>query len=212
MNDTIEERRRFAGLLTALSDYYKSDISKAVAGIYWNGLKQYDYEAIEQACWAHTQLPDESGRWMPRNSDIIKLLDGNTSDQAAMAWSKVDYAIRVRGPYDDLVFDDALIHRVASDMGGWIKLCGTDEKEYPFIAKEFQTRYRSYRTRTGGFEYPARLIGVSNSHNEANNQPLLPPILLGDVEKAKQIVRSGQGASVLAIALKAPLQITQEAT
>lgn len=198
MDDNIEERRRFAALLTALSDYYKSEISKAVAGIYWQGLKQYDYEAIERACWAHTQLPDEAGRWMPRNSDIIKMIEGSTVDQAAVAWSKVESAIHTRGPWDDLIFDDPLIHRVVADMGGWIKVCSIpDEKDLHFAGKEFQTRYRAFRMRGEQPEYPAKLTGSSNAHNSAHSLPLLPPILVGNPEKAKQVFKRGVGANLL---------------
>lgn len=192
MEDNIDERRRFAALLTALSDYYKSEISKAVAGIYWQGLKQYDYEAIERACWAHTQLPDEAGRWMPRNSDIIKMIEGSTVDQAAVAWSKVETAVRTRGSWDDLIFDDPLIHRVVADMGGWVKLCSTpEEKDLHFAGKEFQTRYRAFRMRGEHPDYPARLTGQANAHNAAHNLPLLPPIMVGDTEKAKQVFKLG---------------------
>lgn len=192
MDNTLEEKRRFATLITGLSDYYKSEVSRAVLGIYWEGLKQYSYEAIEKACWAHTQLPDEAGRWMPRNSDIIKMIDGSTVDQAAQAWSKVDTAVRVRGTWDDLVFDDPLIHRVIADMGGWV-LLGTktegDKGEWPFIAKEFQTRYRSFRIHGQMPEYPRVLTGIANAHNAAGSRPLLPPILVGDVEKAKLVIK-----------------------
>lgn len=190
MHDTIEERRRFAALLTALSDYYKSEISKAVAGIYWNGLKQYDYEAIEKACWAHTQNPDEPGRWMPRNADIIKMIEGSTVDQAAVAWSKVETAVRVRGSWDDVVFDDPLVHRVVADMGGWVALCSKpDEKEFMFAGKEFQTRYRSFRMRGEIPDYPNKLTGTANAFNESNQRPLLPPILIGDPELAKRVMK-----------------------
>jgi len=41
------------------------------------------------------------------------------------------------------VFDDVLIHVVIEDMGGW-KDCAIDDKQQPFVAKEFQDRYRGY--------------------------------------------------------------------
>lgn len=194
MRDHIDERRRFAGLLTALSDYYKSEISKAVAGLYWEGLKQYDYEAIEQAAWAHTQNPDEAGRWFPKIADLRKMLEGSTVDQAAQAWSKVDAAIRTRGTWDDVAFDDPLIHRVIADMGGWV-LLGTktegEKGEWPFIARDFQARYRSFKARGGVPDYPKRLTGIANAHNASQGRPLLPAILVGNVEKAKQVIRGG---------------------
>lgn len=197
MDDNIDERRRFASLLTALSDYYKSEISKAVAGIYWNGLKQFDYEAIERAAWAHTQLPDEAGRWMPRNSDLIKMMEGGTVDQASLAWTKVDNAIRVRGTWDDVVFDDPIIHRVIADMGGWVHIGSKDDKEYPFVGKEFQTRYRSFKMRGEVPDYPNRLTGIANSQNGASGKPLIGMILLGDQEKAKAVYKGGATGALL---------------
>ena len=197
MDDTLETKRKFANLLTHLSDYYKEEISKAKLRIYWEGLKQYSYEAIDQACLAHTQNPDDAGKWMPRNSDIIKMIDGNTVDQAAMAWSKVDSAVRVRGTWDDVIFDDSIIHRVIADMGGWILVGSKDDKEWPFVGKEFQTRYRAFRMRSEVPDYPASLTGQANAHNASNNRELLPPILLGDKEKAKAVYKKGSGATLL---------------
>lgn len=198
MDDTLEEKRRFASLITGMSDYYKSEVSRVVLGIYWEGLRQYSFEAIEKACWAHTQLPDEAGRWMPRNSDIIKMIEGNTVDQAAQAWSKVDTAVRTRGIYDDLIFDDAIIHRVVADMGGWVALCSKSGDEWPFVGKEFQTRYRAFRVRGEAVkDYPAKLTGHANAVNGAAGQMQLPPILIGDTEKAKQVFKRGQGATLI---------------
>jgi hypothetical protein len=184
----LESKKRFASLLAALSDYYGWEVSKASAGLYWEGLKQYGYEAIEQAAWAHTQSPDENGRWFPKVADFKKFMEGSTADQGALAWSRVDSAIRTRGTWDDVVFDDAVIHRVVADMGGWVLLGSKDDKEWPFVAKEFQQRYRSFKQQGGVPEHPERLIGMANAHNRANGQPLLPPILIGDKEKAKSIL------------------------
>src|SRR5690242_619397 len=102
MNDNLDEKRRFASLMTSLADYYEKSLSKGVLALYWEGLRQYDYEAIEKAAWAHTQLPDEAGRWMPKVSDLNKMLAGRTSDQGQIAWSKVDRSVRTVGPYEDV--------------------------------------------------------------------------------------------------------------
>lgn len=197
MDDTLEQKRKFASLITGMSDYYKSEISRTALAIYWEGLHQFSYEAIEKACWAHTQLPDEAGRWMPRNADIIKMIEGGTQDRGMLAWSKVEAAVRTRGTWDDVVFDDPIIHRVIADMGGWVLVGSKDDKEWPFIAREFQQRYRSYSQRGGAPEYPAQLTGMANAHNQSVNQPLLPPILLGDADKAKQVLKGGAGAAQL---------------
>jgi len=189
MIDSIEEKKRFATLLTGLSEYYGKEVSKALAGIYWEGLKQYDFDAISKACQLHMASPDENGRWFPKIADITKYLEGSTQDQAELAWSKVDKAIRQVGVYADVVFDDPVIHAVLQDMGGWIVLGDKDDEAWPFVGKEFKTRYRGYKQKTQQPEYPARLIGVANAHNAANGQPLQPPRLVGDMAKCKEVLR-----------------------
>lgn len=192
MVDNLDEKRRFAGLLTVLSDYYKSEISKGVMGLYWEGLKQYDYEAIEKAAWSHTQSPDEAGRWMPRISDLTKMLQGSTKDQASLAWSKVDRAIRTIGTYTDVAFDDAIIHRVLQDMGGWVLVGSKDNDEWPFVAKDFENRYRAYKMRDEQPEYPRKMIGISSAQNSsAGIQMNLGTVLIGDEQKAIAVIKGG---------------------
>jgi hypothetical protein len=223
MDDSLEQKRRFANLLTHLADYYKSEISRAVLGIYWEGLKQYSYEAIEKACWAHTQSPDEAGRWMPRNSDIIKLMEGSTLDQALVAWSKVERAVRTIGQNQSVAFDDATIQRVIYDMGGWVKLCSCPAvEEFVFVGKEFQTRYRGMVIRSDRPEFPPYLTGFSEDQNslEYRGQPIQVRAI-GDVRQCWQVLKSGTlggealdnvqllapKAEIARIAGKSPLQL-----
>lgn len=192
MLDNIEEKRRFASLMTALSDYYEKEISKGVMGLYWEGLKQYDYAAIEKAAWAHTQSPDESGRWMPKISDLQKVLQGSTKDQASIAWSKVDRAIRTVGTYTDVAFDDALIHRVIQDMGGWVLIGTKGDEDWPFVAKEFENRYRGYKMRDEMPEYPRKMIGMASAQNGSQGiQINLGTVLIGDEQKAIAVIKGG---------------------
>jgi len=191
MIDSLDEKRRFATLMTALSDYYRQEISKGVMSLYWEGLKQYDYEAVERAMWAHTQSPDESGRWMPKISDLAKVMQGRTSDQAQLAWAKVDRAVRTVGVYADVVFDDAIIHRVLADMGGWIQLGSKTDDEWPFIAKEFENRYRGYKMRAEMPDYPPCLIGMANAQNQKEGFKSEGMRLIGNMELAKAVYHSG---------------------
>lgn len=202
MIDSLDEKRRFATLITSLADYYEKTLSKGVLALYWEGLRQYDYNAIEKAAWAHTQLPDEAGRWMPKVSDLNKMLLGRTTDQSQMAWSKVDRAVRTVGPYSDVAFDDAIIHRVISDMGGWVAINGKEDKEWPFVAKEFCTRYQAFRMTGDTPEHPPYLIGMANAQNtHSGQQQKLEVRLLGDMTKARQIA-SGKTALQIGVADK----------
>lgn len=211
MIDSLEEKRRFAGLMTGLADYYDKEVSKSTMALYWEGLKQYDYAAIEKAAWAHTQSPDENGRWMPKISDLTKVLQGSTKDQASIAWSKVDRAVRTIGQNFDVAFDDALIHRVIQDMGGWIGLSNKSDDDWPFVAKEFENRYRGYKMRDEVPEYPNKMIGVGTaSAQQMGFKPTQGTVLIGDEQKAIEVIKNGTQSTALSYTKADALQLTND--
>lgn len=187
---------RFLTVLTGVSDYYGKELSEGVQQLYWQGLQQYDVEAVEKALWDHTQNPD-NGQFMPKIADITRSMQGRTQDQAAIAWSKVDRAIRHVGTYQDVVFDDSIIHRVISDMGGWIWFGNQIEDEWPFVARNFENRYRGYKLRGEVPEYPATLLGIANAQNQKEGYRNNPPILIGNQSKAKAVMLDGTNAPLL---------------
>lgn len=185
-NDKI----KFATMLTGIADYYGKTLAKAIIEVYWQGLRQYDIGAVEKALWEHTQNPD-NGQFMPKIADVTRNLQGRTQDQASLAWSKVDAAIRKVGTYRDVVFDDALIHKVVSDMGGWIGFGMKTEDDWPFVAREFENRYRGYKMRGEVPEYPHLLTGIANAQNAVNGMKGQEPILIGKPDVAKQVLLAG---------------------
>lgn len=191
------DKSRFVAVLTGIADYYEKTLPASVLGLYWEGLRAYDLAAIEKAMWEHTQSPDEAGRWMPKIADIKQKLEGRTQDQASIAWAKVDSAVRKVGTYRDVVFDDALIHRVISEMGGWIQLGSKGNDEWPFVAKEFENRYRGYRMRAENPEFPPVLIGLANSQNAVNGHKGQEPVLIGDTKKAQDVMLLGTDKPLL---------------
>lgn len=195
----------FSKTLLAVADYYGKELSENVVDVYWNGLREYDLPAVQKALWAHARNPD-SGQFMPKIADVAKMLQGRTDDQAAVAWSKVNQAVRRVGTYQCVVFDDPIVHRVISDMGGWVYLGGKDEKEWPFVAREFENRYRGYRTRDELPEYPPVLIGIANAHNSQQGFRQNPPILIGDERKANTVRLGGTTAPLLGMKSLADVQ------
>ena len=197
------DRPRFLTLLTGIADYYSKEISTGTIGLYWEGLRQYDIEAIERALWAHTQNPD-NGQFMPKIADVTRVLQGRTEDQAQLAWSKVDGAVRQVGIWSDVAFDDAIIHRVLADMGGWVRICLFEDDGWPFVAKEFITRYRGFRIAGQTPEYPRYLLGTASTHNTAEGLAKPCVRLVGNAEVARQVIGGGQapGAQLLGTAPK----------
>jgi len=188
----------FAQTLLAVADYYGKELSANVVDLYWNGLREYDLEAVQKALWAHARNPD-TGQWMPKIADIAKVMQGRTGDQAALAWSKVNQAVRRVGTYQCVIFDDPIIHRVLADMGGWVPLGQKSEDEWPFIAREFENRYRGYKMRDEKPEYPPVLIGMANAQNSTGGFRLNPPVLIGNEEKANQVRLGGTTTPLLSM-------------
>ena len=168
----------FSGMLQVVAEYCGRALSPGVIAIYWQGLNDLDLSAVRRALNAHVQNPD-NGQFMPKIADVRRMLSGTSQDAALVAWAKVDRAIRHIGTYADVAFDDALIHRVIHDMGGWIGLGQKNEDEWPFVAREFENRYRGFRMRSERPDYPRVLIGLANAHNGKGGFRLEPVRLIG---------------------------------
>lgn len=180
----------FCELLGVVSEQYGKPISAGAKMLYWQGLIDYDFEAVKQGLYRHIRNPD-NGMFMPKIADIIKMLQGSTQDSALLAWAKVDKAVRQVGTGSSVVFDDPIIHKVISDMGGWCSFGGKNENEWPFVAKEFENRYRGYKGRNEAGEYQKVLIGHYDAFNAPRGFKASEPVLIGNKEQAKQVLLGG---------------------
>lgn len=199
MNPTMNPENRFANALSALAEYYGKELSLGVIALYWQGLSQYPIADIEAAIGRHIQNPD-SGQWMPKIADIVRMLEGTTQSAAALAWAKVMRAVGSVGQYQSLAFDDAVIHLTIDDLGGWPGICQTAEAELPFLQKRFETNYRAYRQRGSDLPlHPRYLPGVSEAQNTAKGYKPELPRLVGDLERAKLVYRGGTDAPRLPV-------------
>lgn len=178
--------------------FYGKEVTAFALDVWWTALKAYDLAAIKDAFNRHLMNPD-AGAFLPKPADIVRMLGGTTQDAALQAWAKVDKAVRCVGTYADVVFDDPLIHRVIHDMGGWIALGSKTEEDWPFIAREFENRYRGYRTRSARPDHPTVLIGMANAHNRKGGFKEEPPRLIGDQQKCLQVMECGTDTPTLGL-------------
>lgn len=194
-----DQKIRFAKALSALAEYYGKELSDGVIALYWQGLSQYPIDDIEAAIGRHLQNPD-TGQWMPKIADIVRMIDGTTQGAAAMAWAKVMRAVGSVGQYQSLAFDDAIIHLVIDDLGGWPGICQGEEAEIPFLQKRFETSYRAYRMRGSDVPpHPRYLVGVSEMQNTAKGYEPEAPRLVGDLAKAQAVLSGGSNAPRLPV-------------
>ncbi len=180
------EREAFGKMLMTIGQLYNKQINAALVQLYWKALECFTWNEVRNAFELHI-IDADTGQFMPKPADIIRALDGNIETKRLQAWTKVEQAIRLIGPYRSVVFDDPIIHAVLGEMGGWIKICKTSLKELPFVAKEFQTRFGAYRYKAPS-SYPRSLIGLAEHHNQQTGIKAEEPILLGDKTRAQNVL------------------------
>jgi hypothetical protein len=192
----VDDFQKFHDGIAGVMGFYGKSVSRFALDVWWTALKSYELPAIIDAFNRHLANPD-AGQFAPKPADIIRMLQGSTQDSALRAWAKVDRAVRSIGTYCDVVFDDALIHRVIQDMGGWIALGTKSEAEWPFVAKEFENRYRGFRSRNEHPPYAPVLTGIATAHNEPKGFESGKPVLIGNRQLAERVLREGASQPML---------------
>lgn len=187
---TSDDFEKFREGVQGVYSFYAKDVTDFVLDVWWNALKPYDLGAVVEAFNRHLMNPD-TGQWLPKPADIVKMFGGRTQDRALVAWSKVDRAVRHVGPYESVVFDDPLIHRVIQEMAGWIGLGQKTDDDWPFVAKEFESRYRGYAMRGDTPDYAPVLIGISEAYNTQKGLSNEKPVLIGNKDSAISVMNKG---------------------
>lgn len=192
------DREEFFLLIGDVYAFYGKDYSTFAGAVWWEAMKPFSLAAVKDALNRHCVNPD-AGQFLPKPADVVRMLEGSTQDAGLVAWAKVDRAIRQIGTYRSVAFDDALIHRVIADMGGWVALGTKSEDEWPFLRNEFVNRYRGFRGRSEIPEYPPVMIGICESQNSREGYAGEPPLLIGDRQKAMQVMQQGSGQPLLQV-------------
>jgi len=132
----------FSLMLTAIGEMYSKNVSEWTLALWWNALQEYDFAMVKAALDGHIKNPD-TGQFMPKPADVVRMVAGTTQDQAFIAKTKVERWLRgIPGPSNEP--DDPIIELVIADMGGRSRLRGITEKEWQFAGKEFEKRYQGY--------------------------------------------------------------------
>lgn len=169
--------------LNAVADTVgKNRPTELALGLYWTALEPYEIDAILNGISLHMRNPD-AGMFMPKPADIIRQIEGGGDERSLKAWTKLEQAIGRAGSWKPVAFDDARIHAVVADMGGWMRFCTATGDEWPFMCNEFQKRYRGFMQKPPT-RYPALLVGEGNPDDYA-------PLLIGDQTEAKRVMLAG---------------------
>lgn len=189
------ETRDRAGLYKIVSDvmgYYKQDASEFTLKVWWEACKGYNFEQVSKALTSHAIDPDR-GQFSPKVADIVRQISGTKTDRAVLAWGKLFEAMQRVGQYQDVVFDDPAIHAAVMDLGGWTRICQTQESEISYLQHRFCELHRAYVGR-GQFEFPRMLGGTRSPDHEylGRNIPVPQPVFIGNRESASKVLQTGQ--------------------
>jgi hypothetical protein len=205
-----QDLSRFAEMIVGVGEVYGKSLTPIVIDVYWSVLKAFKFEEVKKAIYLHLENPDV-GRYLPKPADIIMAVEGSSQNQALRAWTKVVSASQRIGVYTSVAFDDALIHAVIEDMGGWRIFCAVETEQLPFVGKEFQERYRGYVIKKP-LRYPKYLTGIAESQNSIRGYVYGPPVLIGDKMKAMQVIATGSHPSIFGVELSTSVVIRNPGT
>lgn len=187
-------------LVTDALAYYRQPVSEFTLSVWWQACQPFTMEEIRKAMTAHA-TDAERGQFAPKVADIIRVLQGTTTDRAQLAWGKALEAMSSVGAYTDVVFDDPAIHAAIEDLGGWPKVCRTETKELSYLQHRFCESHKAYTGR-GAFDYPRRLMGDRSPDSEWEKKGIKPPkpALVGNPEACRLVYQGGNLAGKTAIA------------
>ncbi len=164
----INEKQAFFASLAVIAETVNRKISPILIKAYWACLKDYSFTEVQCALGELLKNPDiKKHPYFPLPADVVEIIEGDINSKSLLAWTEVVRAIRQIGHYDSVVFTDKLIHAVIRDMGGWIQLCQSTEKELPFVQRDFERRYQIY-CRRRPIVLPKQLSGLIAHQNTFN--------------------------------------------
>lgn len=158
------EHKQFRELVSGVYAFWRVDVSDFALTIWWNALKPYDFKTISDAFNIYVTNPD-SGQYIPKPADIVRILQGSSQDSAYFAWAKTEKAMRSVGAYSSVRFDDPIIHAVIERLGGWVKICQSNDKELSFLANDFRKAYTGLKSIKANTKVPEYFVGVSEMEN-----------------------------------------------
>lgn len=193
---------RMADLLNAQAEMRRQEpLSPTSLKLWFNAMKPFTVAAFEAALQNHILEP-ERGRFMPQPADLMAFLEGTSSDRGNLAWTKLETAVQRVGTYASVVFDDALIHRVVADMGGWMEFGRKTTDAWPFVKNEFVKRYRDYASRRASPDYQPVLVGILEAGNGQTGQVhTAPPMFVGDPHLCRLVMERGVREDLVQIGL-----------
>lgn len=183
----------FDSLMQGIAENYGQTLTPEGIALRFKMLSSFPLEDVQKA--TASILCSRKYTTMPTVADFMEYLGGGSiEDQAEVEAGKVLAAIGRHGGNSTVVFDDpTTMAAIMNAYGGWPKLCedcGVEESQ-KWFRHHFAKTWAAYKRQ--GIQVFGTLPGRHEISNTANGftQFIEPPRLIGDEEKAKQVLSAG---------------------
>jgi len=117
---TNAQLQQFGVMLLAMGEAYEAPVSEARVEILCRALEDLPFAAVTEAANTHIR----TSKFFPKASELRELVEGNTDDQAELAWQWLQREIRRVGYVGRPTWPDEVTQRAAEGLfGGWVALC-----------------------------------------------------------------------------------------
>jgi hypothetical protein len=159
----MKDNLMFKNYMTLLGEIHAKELSDALKTAYWATLSSYS----DAQCKAAFEAAIARCKFFPKPAELLEFISGPESDQATLAWLRVDKAVRTIGNYESIDFaDDRAINSTIEAMGGWVNLCMVTNDEWKWKRKEFETLYPTMQRKA---DHPEHLAGTVEIENVGRN-------------------------------------------
>lgn len=184
---TERDKAEFAACLKVAADLYgRPPLSTEALKMFFLLLQNYSLAQVKAALQEHMA----ASPYMPKPCDVVRRVEGQPEDRAAVAWALVLRAISWFGHDTSVRFPSPAFHYAVGQMGGWAKLCmRLTDAELPFRARDFARffeigeRCATWDGTSGTVKVPAYLAGTCELSNRANGHRF--PARVYDAETGK---------------------------
>jgi hypothetical protein len=95
--------------------------------------------------------------FVPTPAQFRTMCTGSAEHKAAEAWAQLLTAVRRYGSWSAIEFEDTAIAEAIRRMGGWRRICHSEERELGFLKREFLENYSQIQ----GRDFPA-VVGAGD--------------------------------------------------
>lgn len=141
---TEQDEQKFYEIWTAAWQTVGKTPSPDGMRLAFAALARFELQDVARAIQEHVTDP-ERGRYAVTPADIISRLEVSHEEHAARLWPQVMRAVSRYGRYRSVRFDDDAVTEAIRDIGGWIALCDSTERDLPRLQREFISAYANHK-------------------------------------------------------------------